>query len=65
MYAGTKFAVRAISEGLRQEVDGIRTTIISPGAVQSELPMGISDPETASRVRDFYKQQAIPADAPG
>jgi NADP-dependent 3-hydroxy acid dehydrogenase YdfG len=63
IYAGTKFAVRAISEGLRQEVDGIRTTIISPGAVQSELPLGISDPEIAARMKDFYQRQAIPADA--
>src|SRR5258708_7375352 len=39
VYAGTKFAVRAISEGLRQEVEGIRTTIISPGAVRTELPL--------------------------
>ncbi len=45
VYAGTKHAVRAISEGLRQEAgEGIRTTIISPGAVQSELPLGSSDP---------------------
>ncbi|NVJ05298.1 SDR family oxidoreductase [Myxococcus sp. AM001] len=64
VYAGTKFAVRAISEGLRQEVGGsIRTTIISPGAVQSELPMGSSDPETAAMVKKMYQQQAIPADS--
>jgi NADP-dependent 3-hydroxy acid dehydrogenase YdfG len=63
VYAGTKFAVRAISEGLRQEVEGIRTTIISPGLVQSELPGGTSDPETAAAVQERYRQQAIPADA--
>ncbi|QDE84174.1 MULTISPECIES: SDR family oxidoreductase [Myxococcus] len=64
VYAGTKFAVRAISEGLRQEVGGsIRTTIISPGAVQSELPMGSSDPETAASVKEMYQQLAIPADS--
>ncbi len=64
VYAGTKFAVRAISEGLRQESDdGIRTTIISPGAVQSELPQGSSDPETAARVKEFYARQAIPSDS--
>ena len=63
VYCATKHAVRAISEGVRQEVDGIRTTIISPGAVQSELPLGISDPDTAAHVRAFYQQQAIPADA--
>jgi NADP-dependent 3-hydroxy acid dehydrogenase YdfG len=63
VYAGTKFAVRAISEGLRQEVEGIRTTIISPGAVQTELPLGISDPESATRIQEFYRQQAISPDA--
>ncbi|QDE91291.1 oxidoreductase [Myxococcus xanthus] len=64
VYAGTKFAVRAISEGLRQEVGGsIRTTIISPGAVQSELPMGSSDPETAASVKEMYQQLAISADS--
>ncbi len=64
VYAATKHAVRAISEGLRQEVgEGIRTTIISPGAVQSELARGTSDPETATRVAEMYRQQAIPADA--
>jgi len=63
VYCATKYAVRAISEGLRQEVDGIRTTIISPGAVQSELPLGISDPDTSAHVQEFYRQQAIPADA--
>ncbi len=63
VYAGTKFAVRAISEGLRQEVEGIRTTIISPGAVRTELPLGISDPESSARIQAFYQQQAISADA--
>lgn len=44
VYAGTKFAVRAISEGLRKEEysNNIRTTIISPGMVKSELPDSIS-----------------------
>ena len=64
VYASTKHAVRAISEGLRQEApDGVRTTIVSPGVVQSELAAGSSDPETAVRVRQMYEQQAIPADA--
>ncbi len=45
VYAGTKFAVRAISEGLRQEVKpyNIRTSIISPGAIKTELPDTITD----------------------
>lgn len=63
VYCATKHAVRVISEGVRQEVDGVRTTIISPGAVQSELPLGISDPETAAGIQEFYRQQAIPANA--
>jgi len=63
VYCATKHAVRAISEGVRQEVEGVRTTIISPGAVQSELPLGISDAATAEGVKEFYRQAAIPADA--
>src|SRR5712692_8729567 len=37
--------------------EGIRTTIISPGAVQSELLLGSSDPESAARVKELYRQQ--------
>ncbi|EHP38703.1 short-chain dehydrogenase/reductase SDR [Cupriavidus basilensis OR16] len=63
VYSGTKFAVRAISEGLRHETGGaIRTTVISPGAVDSELKLGSSHAESAKVVGDFY-QQAIPADS--
>jgi len=44
VYSGSKFAVRAISEGLRQEVSGkVRVTIISPGAVTTELGFSIKD----------------------
>jgi NADP-dependent 3-hydroxy acid dehydrogenase YdfG len=65
VYAATKHAVRALSEGLRQEVKpyNIRTTIISPGAVATELPNAISDAGTAERIRTFYEQVAIPADS--
>jgi NADP-dependent 3-hydroxy acid dehydrogenase YdfG len=63
VYSGTKFAVRAISEGLRHEVGAtIRTTVISPGAVDSELKMGSGDKASRDFVLDFYKQ-AIPASA--
>ena len=63
VYSGTKFAVRAISEGLRHEIGGaIRTTIISPGAVESELKHGSSDPDSVKAVGEFY-QQAIPSDS--
>jgi NADP-dependent 3-hydroxy acid dehydrogenase YdfG len=65
VYAATKHAVRALSEGLRQEVKpyNIRTTILSPGAVATELPDSISEPDVAKGIRDFYDQYAIPADS--
>jgi NADP-dependent 3-hydroxy acid dehydrogenase YdfG len=65
VYSATKTAVRVISEGLRQEVKpyNIRTTIISPGAVESELPDTITDPDIGARVSQFYKETAIPADS--
>jgi NADP-dependent 3-hydroxy acid dehydrogenase YdfG len=63
VYSGTKFAVRAISEGLRQEVgDKIRVTIISPGAVESELAETITNPAVKKRIDD-YRKMAIPANA--
>jgi NADP-dependent 3-hydroxy acid dehydrogenase YdfG len=63
VYAATKFAVRALSEGLRQEVKpyNIRTTVISPGAVATELPDSVSDPDAAARIEKFYADVAIPA----
>jgi NADP-dependent 3-hydroxy acid dehydrogenase YdfG len=65
IYSATKSAVRVISEGLRQEVKpyNVRTTIISPGAVESELPDTITDPDIGARVSQFYKDVAIPADS--
>ena len=63
VYSGTKFAVRAISDGLRHEVgETIRTTTIEPGAIESELKFGSSHKESSEFVTDFYKQ-AIPADS--
>ncbi|PLR64144.1 oxidoreductase [Pseudomonas sp. QC2] len=57
VYCGTKIAVRAISEGLRQEIgEHIRTTIISPGAVESNLASTITDVEAKAeekKVRDI------------
>jgi NADP-dependent 3-hydroxy acid dehydrogenase YdfG len=57
--------VRALSEGLRVEVKpyNIRTTIISPGAVATELPDSITEPDVADRIHTFYKEYAIPADS--
>ena len=64
VYSATKTAVRVISEGLRQEVKpyNIRTTVISPGAVASELPNSVTEPDVAENVRKTY-QNAIPADS--
>ena len=65
VYAATKYAVRALSEGLRQEVKpyNIRTTVISPGAVATELPDSVTDPDASKRIRTFYEQVAVPADS--
>jgi NADP-dependent 3-hydroxy acid dehydrogenase YdfG len=65
VYSATKHAVRIISEGLRQEVKphNIRTTIISPGAVDTELPNSISEADVAAGTKKFYAAQAIPADS--
>jgi len=63
VYCATKFAVRAISEGLRQEVGGdIRVTVISPGVTESELAESISDEGGREEMREFRKV-AIGADA--
>jgi len=64
VYSGTKFAVRAISEGLRHEVGGkIRTTCIEPGAVDSELKQGSSDEASSTAIKELYEHNAIPADS--
>ena len=65
VYAATKHAVRVISEGLRQEVKpyNIRTTVISPGAVGTELPQSITEPMSPQGIQDFYEAVAIPADS--
>ncbi len=64
VYAATKHAVRVISEGLRMEVKpyNIRTTIISPGAVATELPDSVTEPDIAESVHKVY-ENAIPADS--
>lgn len=61
VYCATKFAVGAISEGLRQEVGGdIRVTVISPGVTESELADSIADTAAREGMRAFRKV-AIPA----
>lgn len=65
VYAATKIAVRMLSEGLRMEMKphNVRTTVISPGVVATDLPNSTRDPEASGRVRQFYDEVAIPADA--
>jgi NADP-dependent 3-hydroxy acid dehydrogenase YdfG len=65
VYSATKTAVRVISEGLRQEVKpwNLRTTIISPGAIDTELPNSITEADVAKGIGQFYEQYAIPADS--
>jgi len=61
VYCGTKHAVRAISEGLREENPDIRVTIISPGLIATELEDSTPDEQLRQGVKDFYAQHAIPA----
>ena len=65
VYSATKFAVRALTEGLRQEVKSynIRTTIISPGAVATELLDRITEPDVEATVRGRVSTYAISPDA--
>ncbi len=64
VYSATKFAVRAISEGLRKESAIIRSTCIYPGVVESELAGTISDPTARERMV-AYRKIAIQPDAIG
>jgi NADP-dependent 3-hydroxy acid dehydrogenase YdfG len=65
VYSATKHAVRALSEGLRQEVKdwNIRTTIVSPGAVATELPSSATEADIAKGLQDFYEANAISPDS--
>ena len=61
VYCGTKFAVRAISESLRQEVKGkLRVSIISPGAVDTELTDTITHEGVKERIGEVFKQAMDP-----
>ncbi len=63
VYCATKFAVRAISEGLRQESAGdVRVTLVSPGVTESELADGIADPAARAAMR-ASRAVALPASA--
>jgi NADP-dependent 3-hydroxy acid dehydrogenase YdfG len=64
VYAGTKFAVRAISEGLRQEAgDKLRVTIISPGFVNTNFAESMTSPEMKARIRDSMDKMGLSPDA--
>ena len=65
VYCATKAAVRTLTEGLRMELhsENIRCTIISPGAVLSELQNSTSDPSSAKFVKELYDKVGISADS--
>ena len=64
VYSGTKFAVRAISEGLRQEAgDKLRVTIISPGFVRTNFTEGVTNPEVKAQLAASRDKFAMPPDA--
>jgi NADP-dependent 3-hydroxy acid dehydrogenase YdfG len=62
VYCATKYAVRAISDGLRQENDRLRVTCVYPGVVESELASTITDPE-AAELMVGYRSVALRPDA--
>jgi NADP-dependent 3-hydroxy acid dehydrogenase YdfG len=64
VYSGTKFAVRAISEGLRQEAgDKLRVTIISPGFVRTNLADSVTNSEVQAQILETMDKMAISPDA--
>lgn len=64
VYCATKYAVRAISDGLRQEQEHVRVTCIHPGVVESELASTITDPVAAEAMKT-YRAIALQPDAIG
>jgi NADP-dependent 3-hydroxy acid dehydrogenase YdfG len=62
VYCATKFAVRAISDGLRQESDIVRVTVVCPGVVESELADSISD-ATARAAMQAFRRVALDPEA--
>jgi NADP-dependent 3-hydroxy acid dehydrogenase YdfG len=66
VYSGTKHAVRAISEGLRQEAgDKLRVTIISPGLTRTSFAETVTNPEVKAQLAESRDKFAIPPDAIG
>lgn len=62
VYCGTKFAVRAISDGLRQESRAIRVTCVNPGVVESELAATITHADTRELMNDYRAIALKPED---
>ncbi len=65
VYCATKTGIRVIAEALRQEVKpwGGRTTILSPGAVNTELPQSVKAEGVSQMIADFYANSSIAADS--
>jgi len=64
VYSGAKLAVRAISEGLRQEAgDKLRVTIISPGFVRTNFADSVTNPEVKAKLAESRDKFAMPPDA--
>lgn len=65
VYSATKYAVRALTEGLRMEVKpyNIRTTIVSPGAVKTELLKHISEADIQQANKDYVGEVGISPDS--
>ncbi len=63
VYSGTKFAVRAVSQGLRKEMDGrVKVTVICPGVTETELGQDITDSGSAAALKELFKN-SIPPEA--
>jgi NADP-dependent 3-hydroxy acid dehydrogenase YdfG len=64
VYAGTKFAVRAISEGLRQEAgENLRVTIVSPGMTRTNSADSMTDPAVRAQLAETVDRIGMPAEA--
>jgi len=64
VYSATKFAVRAISEGLRMEAgEKLRVTIISPGFVNTNFAEGVTNPEVKAQLENARDKFALPPEA--
>ncbi|MFG2051985.1 SDR family oxidoreductase [Micromonospora sp. NPDC048935] len=63
VYCATKYAVRALTEGLRQESRNVRVTLVSPGYTQSELTEHGGDPQVQAAARAATDELGLPASA--